>query len=95
MKKTIALLLALVIVLGLLAGCSSGGGNEANSLLKTDADSAADIFQVASGGIPELSQKGLLLPLVYDTSVYSESVVSAVTGDDGMCHIHPASWGCS
>ena len=151
MKKTIALLLALVMVLGMLAGCSGGNDNEsqnpggtntggsggevqdvklkvwipeeekptmeklvesfkaahpeynltvelsitgideANSLLKTDADSAADIFQVASGGIPELSQKGLLLPLVYDTSVYSENVVSAVTGDDGRVYAVPFS----
>lgn len=154
MKKTIALLLALAMALGMLAGCTSGTGDEtqnpggtnssnpggagggaqdvklkvwvpeeeltlmqqladsfnaahpeynfsvelavegideANSLLKTDADSAADIFQVASGGIPELSQKGLLLPLVYDTSEYAEGAITAVTGDDGLIYAVPFS----
>ena len=67
------------------------GIDEANSLLKTDADSAADIFQVASGGIPELSQKGLLLPLVYDTSEYAEGAITAVTGDDGLIYAVPFS----
>ena len=42
---------------------SEMGIDEANSNLKTDADSAADIFQLASGGIPELTQKGLLRPI--------------------------------
>lgn len=65
------------------------GIDEANSLLKTDADSAADIFQVASGGIPELSQKGLLLPLVYDTSDYAEGAITSVTGDDGLVYAVP------
>ena len=41
---------------------SEMGIDEANANLKTDADSAADIFQLASGGVPELTQKGLLLP---------------------------------
>ncbi len=39
---------------------SEMGIDEANANLKTDADSAADIFQLASGGVPELTQKGLL-----------------------------------
>lgn len=45
---------------------SEMGIDEANANLKTDADSAADIFQLASGGVPELTQKGLLLPIGYD-----------------------------
>ncbi len=67
------------------------GIDEANSLLKTDADSAADIFQVASGGITELSSKGLLLPIVYGDamSLFPDGPISAVTGADGMQYAVP------
>ena len=72
---------------------SEMGIDEANSNLKTDADSAADIFQLASGGIPELTQKGLLLPIGYDLdglkALYPEGAVSAVTGEDGLVYAVP------
>lgn len=68
------------------------GIDEANSLLKTDADSAADIFQVPSGGITELSTKGLLLPIVYtdeQKALYSEGAITSVTGSDGIQYAVP------
>ncbi len=72
---------------------SEMGIDEANANLKTDADSAADIFQLASGGIPELTQKGLLLPIGYDEaglrSLYPEGAISAVCGDDGLIYAVP------
>lgn len=72
---------------------SEMGIDEANSNLKTDADSAADIFQLASGGIPELTQKGLLLPIGYDEaglrSLYPEGAISAVCGEDGLIYAVP------
>lgn len=72
---------------------SEMGIDEANANLKTDADSAADIFQLASGGIPEMTQKGLLLPIGYDEaglrSLYPEGAISAVCGDDGLIYAVP------
>lgn len=74
------------------AEISITGIDEANSLLKTDADSAADIMQVASGGISELTAKGLLLPIVYtdeEKAMYSELAISAVTASDGLQYAVP------
>ncbi len=72
---------------------SEMGIDEANANLKTDADSAADIFQLASGGIPELTQKGLLLPIGYDEaglrSLYPEGAISAVCAEDGLIYAVP------
>lgn len=151
MKKTFALILALAMMLGMLAGCSSsndnetqnpsGGGtnapagngevrdvklkvwvpeedleitqqmaesfnaahpeynfsidlsvvgiDEANGMLETDADTAADIMTMPSGSIPSEVARGLLLPIVYEEetvrSLYGESALDActVTTDDG------------
>ncbi len=72
---------------------SEMGIDEANSNLKTDADSAADIFQLASGGIPELTQKGLLLPIGYEEAslreLYPEGAISAVCGENGLIYAVP------
>ena len=72
---------------------SEMGIDEANANLKTDADSAADIFQLASGGVPELTQKGLLLPIGYDVdglrALYPEGAISAVTAEDGLIYAVP------
>ena len=63
------------------------GIDEANAQLKTDADSAADIFQMASGGVPELQKMGLLLPIGYNEAelreLYAENAITAVTADLG------------
>ena len=72
---------------------SEMGIDEANSNLKTDADSAADIFQLASGGVPELTQKGLLLPIGYEEAslreLYPEGAISAVCGENGLIYAVP------
>lgn len=72
---------------------SDMGIDEADANLKTDADSAADIFQLASGGVPELTQKGLLLPIGYDEAglraLYPEGAISAVTAEDGLIYAVP------
>ena len=65
------------------------GIDEAASLLDTDADTAADVFEIPSGGVPGEAQKGLLLPIGYDienvSSLYSEGAMQSVTvaGDQG------------
>ena len=72
---------------------SDMGIDEANANLKTDADSAADIFQLASGGVPELTQKGLLLPIGYELDslreLYPANAISAVTAEDGLVYAVP------
>lgn len=72
---------------------SDMGIDEANANLKTDADSAADIFQLASGGVPELTQKGLLLPIGYELDslreLYPAGAISAVTAEDGLVYAVP------
>ena len=72
---------------------SEMGIDEANANLKTDADSAADIFQLASGGVPELTQKGLLLPIGYELDslreLYPANAISAVTAEDGLVYAVP------
>ena len=69
------------------------GIDEANAQLKTDADSAADIFQMASGGVPELQQMGLLLPIGYNEAelreLYAENAITAVTAEDGLMYAVP------
>ena len=63
------------------------GIDEAAALLDTDADTAADVFQIPSGGILAEVQKGLLLPIGYDIEnvkkLYGEGAIDAVTVDDG------------
>ena len=69
------------------------GIDEANAQLKTDADSAADIFQMASGGVPELQKMGLLLPIGYNEAelreLYAENAITAVTAEDGLLYAVP------
>lgn len=59
------------------------GIDEAPAQVETDADIAADIFYVPSGGVADMVNKGLLLPLVkdYETieSDLPESALTAVT----------------
>ena len=59
------------------------GIDEAPSQVETDADVAADIFYVPSGGVADMVNKGLLLPLVkdYDTieKDLPDSALTAVT----------------
>ncbi|MBR1862436.1 MAG: extracellular solute-binding protein, partial [Lachnospiraceae bacterium] len=59
------------------------GIDEAAGQLETDADIAADIFYVPSGGILDLANKGLLLPITKDIDQLlpdlPESAVNAVT----------------
>ena len=65
------------------------GIDEAASLLDTDADTAADVFQIPSGGIFGEVQRGLLLPIAYDIDnvkkLYGQGAIDAVTvaGADG------------
>lgn len=69
------------------------GIDEANAQLKTDADSAADVFQLASGGVPELQKMGLLLPIGYNEAelreLYAENAITAVTAEDGLIYAVP------
>ena len=61
------------------------GIDEAPAQVETDADVAADIFYIPSGGVVDMTNKGLLLPLVkdYDTILADlpESALNAVTVD--------------
>lgn len=62
------------------------GIDEAPANLETDADTAADIFYTPSGGVADLANKGLLLPIVKDFETIKdelpESALNAVTIDD-------------
>ncbi len=62
------------------------GIDEAPAQVETDADVAADIFYVPSGGVADMVGKGLLLPLVKDYDELAadlpESALAAVTVDD-------------
>lgn len=62
------------------------GIDEAPANLETDADTAADIFYTPSGGVADLANKGLLLPIVKDFETIKdelpESALNAVTVDD-------------
>ena len=70
------------------------GIDEAPAQVETDADIAADIFYVPSGGVADMVNKGLLLPLVkdYDTieADLPESALTAVT-IDGLHYAVPFS----
>ena len=62
------------------------GIDEAPANLETDADTAADIFYTPSGGVADLANKGLLLPIVKDFETIQdelpESALNAVIIDD-------------
>ncbi len=59
------------------------GIDEAPALVETDADTAADIFYVPSGGVLDMSNKGLLLPITKDMDALAadlpESALNSVT----------------
>ena len=70
------------------------GIDEAPAQVSTDADIAADIFYVPSGGVADMANKGLLLPLVKDYETIEadlpESALTAVT-IDGLHYAVPFS----
>lgn len=70
------------------------GIDEAPAMVETDADVAADIFYVPSGGIADMVSKGLLLPLAKDYDSIEadlpESALTAVT-IDGLKYAVPFS----
>lgn len=57
------------------------GVDESAANLTTDADSAADVFHLPSGSIPELTEAGYLLPIAYDVenvkSLYGAGAIEA------------------
>ncbi|MBP5653083.1 MAG: extracellular solute-binding protein [Lachnospiraceae bacterium] len=70
------------------------GIDEAPAQVSTDADIAADIFYVPSGGVADMANKGLLLPLVKDYETIEadlpDSALTAVT-IDGLHYAVPFS----
>lgn len=70
------------------------GIDEAPQALETDADTAADIFYTPSGGVADLSGKGLLLPITKDFDTLKadlpESALNAVT-IEGLTYAVPFS----
>ena len=70
------------------------GIDEAPQQLNTDPDTAADIFYTPSGGVADLVNKGLLLPITKDfetiASDLPESALNAVTVD-GLTYAAPFS----
>ena len=70
------------------------GIDEAPQQLNTDPDTAADIFYTPSGGVADLVNKGLLLPITKDfetiASDLPESALTAVTVD-GLTYAAPFS----
>lgn len=70
------------------------GIDEAPQALETDADTAADIFYAPSGGVGDLSGKGLLLPITKDFDGIKgdlpESAINAVT-IEGLTYAVPFS----
>lgn len=70
------------------------GIDEAPQQLTTDPDTAADIFYTPSGGVADLVNKGLLLPITKDfetiASDLPESALTAVTVD-GLTYAAPFS----
>ncbi len=70
------------------------GIDEAPQALETDADTAADIFYTPSGGVGDLANKGLLLPITKDIDQLKadlpESAINAVTVD-GLTYAVPFS----
>mgnify|MGYP004611145701 CR=1 FL=1 len=74
------------------------GIDESCDLLTTDADSAADVFQIPSGSISQMVGAGLLYPITYDEDnvkgLYSEGAVDASSSDGVLYGIpfSPNSW---
>lgn len=70
------------------------GIDEAPEQVETDADIAADIFYVPSGGVTDMVNKGLLLPIVKDYETIEadlpESAINAVT-QEGIHYAVPFS----
>lgn len=70
------------------------GIDEAPQALETDPDTAADIFYTPSGGVNDLANKGLLLPIAKDFDTLAadlpESALNAVTVD-GLTYAVPFS----
>ena len=73
------------------------GVDESTANLTTDPDSAADVFQMPSGAIAELTEAGLLLPIAYDLenvkSLYGDGAINACTMD-GMMYGVPSTPNC-
>lgn len=71
------------------------GIDESVALLETDADTAADVFQVPSGSIVQVTHEGLLLPIGYKVNevkaLYGEGAVTASSGEDGLLYGIPFS----
>lgn len=69
------------------------GVDESGANLTTDADSAADVFQMPSGSVAELVEAGLILPIGYDVenvkALYGEGAVEACS-KDGMLYGIPS-----
>lgn len=74
------------------------GVDETCENVKTDPETAADVFLIPSGSIPEMTAAGLLYPITYDLdtlkSLYSEGAMSACTKDDLLygIPITPNAW---
>lgn len=74
------------------------GVDESTANLTTDPDAAADVFQMPSGAVAELTEAGLLLPIAYDIenvkALYGEGAVAACMKEDIMYGIPstPNSW---
>lgn len=70
------------------------GVDESAAGLTTDPDTAADVFLVPSGSIPELTEAGLLYPITYDIdnvkTLYGEGAITACTGADGLIYGLPS-----
>ncbi len=71
-------------------------GDSINNL-KKDAEDAADVFQYPSGGIPELTQAGLIYPITLDVdaikAAQSETAITACT-KDGLIYGIPFTPNC-
>ena len=71
------------------------GIDESVALLETDSDTAADVFQIPSGSIVQVTNEGLLLPIGYQVesvkALYGDGAVIASTGEDGLLYGIPFS----
>lgn len=69
------------------------GVDESTANLTTDSDAAADVFQMPSGAVAELTEAGLLLPIAYDLdnvkALYSDGAINACS-KDGMLYGVPS-----
>lgn len=72
--------------------------DESVDQLETDADSAADVFIMPSGSVPQLVEKGLVYPITYNkaelTQLYSEGALDACSMNGELYGIPftPNSW---